>query len=371
MIVGVPKEIKPDEGRVALVPSGVAAFVAHGHKVLIERGAGAGSGIHDADYRRAGAQIVKAPAKLWERADLIVKVKEPLDDELSWMRPGQVLYTYLHLASDQGLTEALIERGVIAIGYETIQLDDGSLPLLVPMSEIAGRLAVQKGAQCLEAGVRGRGILLSGVSGVKPANVLVLGAGVAGSNACHIAAGMGARVTVMDINPARLRYLQDIFGGRLTTVMSNRANIEEEVADADLVIGAVLIPGARAPHLVSKALIRRMRPGSVVVDVCIDQGGCFATSKPTTHHDPVYHVDNVVHYCVSNMPGAVPRTSTYALTNVTLSYGLALADNGVDTTVRNDPALARGVNVYRGHLTHAAVAETFRKTYTPIDDMLG
>ena len=359
MIVGVPREIKQDENRVALAPAGVAAFVHHGHTVLVESGAGTGSGLPDAAYRRAGARIVRKARSIWERAGLIIKVKEPLGVELAWMRPGQILYTYLHLASNEGLTRALMKKKVAAVGYETIELSDGSLPLLVPMSEVAGRLAVQKGAQCLEAGSGGRGVLLSGASGVKPAYVVILGAGVAGSNACHIAVGMGAQVTVLDVNPARLRYLHDIMRGQVTTLMSNRAAIAEEMKQADLVIGAVLIPGARTPRLVTKGLVKRMKPGSAVVDVAIDQGGCFETSRPTTHSDPIYRVGEVVHYCVANMPGAVPMTSTYALTNVTLGYGLAIADKGLERAMDDDPALKRGVNTFDGHVTHRAVAEAF------------
>ena len=359
MQIGVPKEIKTDEARVALVPSGVAAFLAHGHTVLVEEAAGWGSGIPDAAYREAGAEVVPNAKQLWERADMIVKVKEPLGPELDMMRPGQIVYTYLHLASNEALTRALVAKHVIGVGYETIQLDDGSLPLLVPMSEVAGRLAVQKGAHCLEAIWGGRGVLLSGVSGVKPANVVILGAGIAGSNACHIAVRMGARVTILDVNPAKLRYLSDIMGGHVTTVMSNRANIDEEVSDADLVIGSVLIAGAKTPQLIDESLVKRMREGSALVDLAIDQGGCSTTSRPTTHRDPIYQMHGVVHYGVANMPGAVPRTSTYALTNVTLGYGLAIADHGIDKAVERDDALRRGVNVYDGHVTHQAVAETF------------
>lgn len=363
MIVGVPREIKADEDRVALVPSGVAAFVQQGHTVLVEQGAGLGSGIPDAQYQAAGAQMVSAAEGIWNRAELVIKVKEPLGDELRLLRPGQVLYTYLHLASDESLTRTLLERGVTAIGYETIQLDDGSLPLLFPMSEVAGRLAVQKGAMCLEATSGGRGVLLSGVSGVRPADVVILGAGTTGVNACKVAVGMGAHVSILDINPARLRYVYDIMGGHVTTVMSHTANIAEEVTSADLVICAVLLPGARAPRLITEDLVRQMRPGSAIVDVAIDQGGCCETSRPTTHHDPTYSVHGVIHYCVSNMPGAVPRTSTYALTNVTLDYGLALANKGVERALAEDPALRRGLNVWQGKVSHPAVARTFGLEY--------
>ncbi len=338
MIVGVPKEIKTAEARVALVPSGVAAFVSHGHRVLVESGAGVGSGIPDEAYRAAGATLVEGPGPVWRDADMVIKVKEPLGPELEALRPGLILYTYLHLASNEALTRRMLDARATGIAYETIQPPDGSLPLLTPMSEVAGRLSVQKGAQCLEAFSGGAGILLGGVSGVKPANVVILGAGVAGSNACQMAVGMGAHVTVIDIDPARLRHLHDIMGGRIATVMSNRANIAEEVTQADLVIGAVLVPGALAPMLVSGDLVRRMRPGSALVDIAIDQGGCVETARPTTHDNPTYLVHDVVHYCVANMPGAVPRTSTYALTNATLGYGLAVADKGFERAVAEDGA---------------------------------
>lgn len=359
MIVGVPKEIKADENRVALVPSGVAAFTAHGHGVVVENGAGSGSGISDAEYRAAGATLVKKASAIWERAELVVKVKEPLGPELDWMREGQIVYTYLHLASNEDLTRRLLAQGVTGIGYETVELDDGSLPLLVPMSEVAGRLAVQKAAQCLEAINRGRGMLLGGVSGVKPADVVILGAGVAGSNACRVAVGMGAHVSILDVNPGKLRYVYDTNGGRVTTIMSNRANVEEEVAKADVVIGTVLVAGAKTPQLISKGLVKRMRSGSAIVDIAIDQGGCAETSRPTTHRDPMYAVSDVVHYCVSNMPGAVPRTSTYALTNATLGYGLLIADHGFKEAILISEPLKRGVNTHAEKVRHKAVAEAF------------
>lgn len=359
MVIGVPREIKPGEARVAMVPSGVAAFQAHGHAVLVERGAGLGSGIDDASYQAAGAELLDDASSVWARAEMIVKVKEPVDRELDYLRPGQIVYTYLHLASNEALTRALMEKRVSAVAYETIQTEDGSLPLLTPMSEVAGRLSVQKGAQCMETHCGGLGVLLGGVSGVKPAHVVILGAGVAGSNACHIAVGMGANVTVLDINPARLRYLHDIMRGTVTTVMSNKATIAEEVQQADLVIGAVLVPGALAPRLVSEELVRRMKPRSAIVDIAIDQGGCIETARPTTHADPTYVLHDVVHYCVANMPGAVPRTSTYALTNVTLGYGLELADKGLAEAVATNPALRKGVNVHNGAVTYGAVAEAF------------
>ncbi len=359
MRIGVPKEIKADERRVAIVPSGVAAFRARNHRVMVEKGAGLGSGISDEAYAAAGAEVVPEPRDIWERADMIVKVKEPIGPELDWMQPGQIIYTYLHLASDETLTRKMLETGVIGIGYETVQLPDATLPLLAPMSEVAGRLAAQIGAHCLEASANGMGILLGGVSGVKPANVTILGAGVAGTHACQICVSMGAHVTVLDINPSRLRYLYDIMASRVTTVMSNAANLADEVTQADLVIGAVLVPGARTPRLITDDLVSQMRPGAAFVDIAIDQGGCSETSHPTTHHAPTFMAHDVVHYCVGNMPGAVPRTSTYALTNVTLGYGLAIADRGVDAAIAADPAIRSGINTYKGKLTCKGVAEAF------------
>ena len=356
MRIGVPKEIKVHEYRVGLVPAAARELVESGHEVLVQTGAAAGIGFTDADYQRVGAKIAATAADVFAKSEMIVKVKEPQPVECAMLRKGQVLYTYLHLAPDPKQTEALIKSGATCIAYETVTAPDGSLPLLTPMSEVAGRLSVQAGARCLEAPVGGPGILLGGVSGVKPAEVVILGAGVAGSNACQIAVGMGAHVTVIDINPARLRYLHDIMGGRVTTLMSNRANIEGEVCRADLVIGSVLVPGARAPHLVTRGMVRRMRRNSVIVDIAIDQGGCAETSRPTTHAEPTFRVHDVIHYCVANMPGAVPRTSTYALTNATLGYGLKLADRGFARAVAADAALRLGVNVHNGGVTHGAVA---------------
>ncbi len=357
MRVGVPKEIKADENRVALTPSGVAALGAHGHEVTVEHGAGRGSSIDDAAYVAAGARLGDVDAA-WA-ADLVLKVKEPVVDEYRHLRPELILFTYLHLAANEALTRVLVERHVRAIAYETIQLDDGALPLLAPMSEVAGKLAVQAGAWCLQATNGGRGILLSGVAGVRPAKVVILGAGIAGTSACQVAVGVGAYVSILDVQPAKLRYVHDILGGHVTTVMSNRANIEEEVRSADLVIGTVLIPGAKAPKLLSRALIAAMRPGSALVDVSIDQGGCSETSRPTSHRDPIYVEEGVVHYCVTNMPGAVPHTATYALTNATLSYALALADRGFEDAIDADPALRRGVNVAGGKIVHPGVAAAF------------
>jgi len=369
MRIGIPKEIKAEEKRVAITPSGVAALTSHGHTVLIERRAGLGSGITDQEFRRAGAKITSA-REAW-RAEMVIKVKEPLPSEFRYLRSDLILFTYLHLASSRRLTRELVHSGVTAVAYETIQLEDGSLPLLAPMSEIAGRLAVQVGAWCLESQHGGSGVLLSGASGVRPAKVVVLGAGIAGSNACQIAAGMGAHVSVIERNPNRLRYLHDILGGHLTTLMSNRANIEEEVRGADLVIGTVLIAGAKAPRLITRRMVRSMRPGSAIVDVSIDQGGCVETARPTTHRHPIYIAERVVHYAVTNMPGIVPYTSTFALTNATFQYALALANRGLHAALLEDVTLRRGVNVMGGRITHAGVAEAFGMTHTPIDEMLG
>ncbi|MBF6567427.1 MAG: alanine dehydrogenase [Candidatus Binataceae bacterium] len=356
MIVGVLKEIKSDERRVALTPAGVPAFVGHGHTVLIERGAGIGSDLDDYAYRAAGAKIIEGPAKIWKDAEMILKVKEPQASEFKYLRPGLVLFTYLHLAPDQSQAHELLKRRVSAIGYETVQLDDGSLPLLAPMSEVAGSLSIQAGAWCLQSQNGGRGILLSGASGVRPGKVLVLGGGIAGSNACRVAAGVGAEVTIMDLNPTRLRYLNDLFAGRVMTLMSNRATIEEEVPQADLVIGTVLLPGARTPRLISLKTVKRMKRGAAIVDLSIDQGGISETSRPTTHADPIYIEHDVVHYCVTNMPGAVPHTSTYALTNTTLSYALEIADHGLLEAGLRNPALRRGLNTHEGQVVHPAVA---------------
>ena len=358
MRIGVPKEIVAEEMRVALTPSGTAALIAHGHEVLMERGAGAGSRLDDAAYVHAGATLATA-AEVWERAEMILKVKEPQASEFPHLRPDLILFTYLHLAAHEALTRTLIERRVRAIAYETIQLEDGALPVLAPMSEVAGRLAVQAGAWCLQAANGGRGVLLSGVAGVRPGKIAILGAGIAGSSACQVAVGVGAHVSILDVHPAKLRYVHDILGGHVTTVMSNRANIEEEVASADLVIGAVLIPGAKAPTLVPRTLVRAMRPGAALIDLSIDQGGCAETSRPTSHRAPIYEEEGVVHYCVANVPGAVPHTSTHALTNATLSYALALADHGFPRAVARDPALRRGVNVAEGAVWHPGVAAAF------------
>ncbi len=358
MLVGVPKEIKTDEYRVAMIPVGVEELTRAGHKVLIQAGAGQGSGISDAHYAANGAEITSAEV-IWKRADLIVKVKEPLPSEWPLLRQGQIVFTYFHFAADEPLTRAVIESGITAIAYETIKDARGQLPLLTPMSEVAGRMSIQEGAKYLERPFEGRGILLGGVPGVLPAHVVILGGGVVGANAAKVAAGLGANVTIMDINLDRLRYLDDVMPKNVTTLFSDRHNIVDSLTLADLVIGAVLIPGARAPYLVRREDLKKMKPGSVIIDVAIDQGGCIETSKPTTHREPTYIVDEVIHYCVTNMPGAVGRTSTYALTNVTLPYALQLANKGLDRAVKENPALREGVNIHRGKVTNQAVAATF------------
>ena len=370
MIIGVPKEIKTEENRVAVTPTGVAGFVARSHKVLIQKGAGLGSALTDRAYESAGATIVETAEDVWQQADMIMKVKEPQVSEYPLLRPGLILFTYLHLAANESVTRALLNRKVTAIGYETIQLDDGSLPLLAPMSEIAGRLSIQVGAWCLQAENGGRGILLGGASGVRPAKVVILGAGMSGTAACQVATGMGAYVSILDINPSKLRYVHDILGGHLTTLMSNRANLEEEVIEADLVIGSVLIPGAQAPKLISRALVRRMKAGAAFIDIAIDQGGCAETSRPTTHREPIYVDEDVVHYCVTNMPAIVPNTSTYALTNSTLSYGLQLANRGFFQALARSKALAKGLNTYAGKITHEGVANAFNRPWTPVEEVI-
>jgi alanine dehydrogenase len=355
--VGVPRELKNHEYRVAITPSGVHELVRHGHEVVVERDAGAGSSISDDDYAAAGAKVLCSADDVWATAELILKVKEPVREEYDRMRRGQVLFTYLHLAASRACTDALLERGVTAIAYETVELADRSLPLLAPMSEVAGRLAPQVGAHCLLRAEGGRGVLMGGVSGVYPAKVVVIGAGVSGRNAAVIATGMQAEVLLLDRNIERLREVDRVHQGRVRTVASNSLEIERAVLEADLVIGAVLVPGAKAPTLVSNDLVSRMKPGSVLVDISIDQGGCFEDSRPTTHDDPTYRVHQSVFYCVANMPGAVPRTSTYGLTNVTLPYVVELADRGWRDALRADPALARGLNTHDGAVTYGPVAE--------------
>ena len=357
MQVGIPREIKTHEYRVAITPAGVHELVAHGHRVFIEQGAGVGSSITDDEFRAAGATMLATADEVWAAGDLILKVKEPIAAEYHRMRQGQTLFTYLHLAASRECTEALMRQGVTSIAYETVELPDRSLPLLAPMSEVAGRLAPQVGANALMRANGGRGVLLGGVTGVRKANVVVLGGGVAGLNAAVIAMGMQANVSVLDRSVARLRYIDSEFNGAMQTITSNAYEVEKAVLDADLVIGAVLVPGAKAPKLVSNDLVRRMKPGSVLVDIAIDQGGCFEDSHPTTHADPTFPVHNSLFYCVANMPGAVPNTSTYALTNVTLPYAVALADKGWKEALRSDAALAKGLNTHAGHVTYAEVAE--------------
>ena len=368
MIVGIPREVKDNEYRVAVTPEGVRELERAGHDVVIETHAGEGSALADDAFAAAGAEIVPTADAVFERADMIVKVKEPQPEEFERFRDGQMLFTYLHLAADKALTEFLLERRVAAVAYETVETPDGRLPLLAPMSEIAGRIAPQVGAYYLMRPYDGRGVLMGGAAGVAPARVVVIGAGMAGLNAAWIAAGMEAEVAVVDKNVDRLRFVDQIQRGRIQTVMSSDLAIERLVLDADLVIGAVLIPGARTPHVVSEAMVEAMRAGSVIVDISIDQGGCVETAHVTTHSDPTYVIHDVVHYCVGNMPGAVPRTSTYALTNVTVPYAIAIASKGLDGAVRDDPALALGVNAYAGALTNAGVAEAHGLPYVPLAD---
>jgi alanine dehydrogenase len=368
--IGVPSEIKPDEYRVAITPAGARELVSHGHEVYLEKEAGAGSQFADDEYTAAGATIIGHADDVWGIADMVLKVKEPIAEEYHRMRPGLTLFTYLHLAADKACTDALLENKVTGIAYETVQLADGSLPLLAPMSEVAGRLGPQVGAYHLMRSGGGYGALLGGVPGTRPAHVVVIGGGVSGQHAAQIAVGMGARVTVLDRNIAKLRQLDAIYQGRVQTVASNAYEVERAVLGADLVIGAVLLPGAKAPKVVSNDLVKRMKPGSVLVDIAIDQGGCFEDSHPTTHADPVYRVHNSVFYCVANMPGAVPNTSTYALTNVTLPYAVELANRGWRDALRADPALAGGLNTHDGHVTNAPVAAAHGYDSIPVADAL-
>lgn len=370
MIVGLPQEIMDNEYRVALTPGGVESLVHEDQVVLVQRGAGEGSGFGDDEYASAGAILVDTPAEAYA-ADLVVKVKEPLPAEYDLLRPNLTLFTFLHLAAQEPLTQALLDRRVNAVAYETVQRDDGTLPLLTPMSEIAGRMAVQIGAHLLERPQGGRGVLLGGVPGVRQGSVVILGGGVVGTNAAQMALGMGARVTVMDVNLERLRYLDQVLHGSLSTVASNRRNIAEAVRRAELLIGAVLIAGARAPRLVSEEMIASMAPGSVVIDIAVDQGGCIETIHLTTHSNPTYTLHDIVHYGVPNVPGAVPRTSTYALSNATLPYMLALAQRGFQAAIRSDKALARGVNTAYGEITHQAVAKALSRQHVPIERLVG
>ncbi|MEP6756936.1 MAG: alanine dehydrogenase [Chthonomonadales bacterium] len=370
MIIGVPKEIKNNEYRVALVPAGAEVLVEEGHQVIVEQGAGLGTSIEDIEYIAAGASIVPTAADIFKHADLIIKVKEPMEAEYDLLRQGQIVFTYFHFAASEQLTMAMVKSKSVCIAYETIQMPDGTLPLLTPMSEVAGRMAIQEGAKFLERPMEGRGILLAGVPGVQPANVMILGGGIVGANAAKIAAGFGANVYILDINMERLRYLDDIMPANVTTIFSNRTNIRQLLPSADLVIGGVLRRGAKAPVLVSREMLKMMKRGAVIVDVAVDQGGCFETTKPTTHSKPTYMVEGVVHYCVANMPGAVAGTSTYALTNETLPYLRRLANKGWKQASRDSKALKMGLNVVDGKVCFPDIAEQFSLPYTPVDDLL-
>lgn len=370
MIIGVPKEIKTREYRVGMVPAGVRALVRDGHTVLVEKSAGVGSGIPDSEYVRVGAEIGRSADEVWRKAEMIVKVKEPVAPEYERIQSGQIIYTYFHLAAVPKLAKVLVKKEVAAVAYETIQLNDGSLPLLRPMSEVAGKMSIQVGAACLEKEHGGKGILLGGVPGVRRGRVAIIGGGVVGTNAAKIAVGLGAEVTVLDVNLNQLAYLDDVFLGRIGTMASDSENIARAVREADLVVGAVLLTGGKAPTLVSEALVAEMSPGSVVVDVAVDQGGCIETCRPTTHDDPTYVKHGVIHYCVANMPGAVPQTSTFALTNTTLPYARNIANLGLAEAVARSSALAKGVNTFGGHVTYEAVARDLGYPYVPLDDAI-
>ena len=370
MIIGVPKEIKPSENRVALTPAGVMEFIKAGHTVFVQSTAGDGSGFSDAEYKKAGAKILPKIEDVYKKAQMIIKVKEPIAKEYKLIQKDQLLFTYFHFASYEPLTKAMIKSGAVCLAYETVESTDRSLPLLIPMSEVAGRMAIQEGAKYLEKPMGGRGILLGGVPGVAPAKVLVLGGGIVGTQAAKMAAGLGAKVTILDVSLKRLRYLADVMPANVTTMMSNEYTIRKLIKDHDLIVGAVLIPGAKAPNLITRDMLKEMRPGTVVVDVAVDQGGCIETCKPTTHEDPVYVVDGVVHYCVANMPGAVPYTSTIALTNATLPYALQLANKGWKKACEDNLELKLGLNVVNGKVVYKAVAEAFGLKYTPIEQVM-
>ena len=369
MIVGVPTEVKTREYRVGMIPAGARMLTARGHKVIVQQGAGLGSGIPDDDYRAAGAEILATADEVWKRADMIFKVKEPLPVEYARMREGQILYTYLHLAAAPELTQELIKRGVTGVAYETIELDDGRLPLLQPMSAVAGRMAIQVAATYLEKEKGGKGILLGGVPGVRRGRVSIIGGGVVGQHAARMAIGLGAQVDILDINNDTLAYVDDIYQGRVNTLFSDPLSIEESVMRADVVVGAVLIAGAKAPRLVTEALIKKMEAGSVIVDVAVDQGGCIETCHPTTHDNPTFTVHDVIHYCVANMPGAVARTSTFALNNATLNYGVRIADQGIVAAAAADHVLAKGLNTYKGKITHKAVAAAVNADFVPFANL--
>jgi alanine dehydrogenase len=365
MIVGVPREIKRDEYRVGLLPVGVEELTRAGHRVLVEAGAGVGSGLSDQEYARHGAEMIADAPEIFARADMLIKVKEPQPAEVALLRRGQVVFTYFHLAADRDLTESLLRSGCIAVAYETLSDDRGRLPLLTPMSEVAGRMSIQEGAKYLERPQMGRGILLAGVPGVEPAHITILGGGIVGANAARIAAGFGANIGLLDIDMDRLRYLDEIMPPNVTTLFSDRHTVREQLRRADLVIGAVLVPGAKAPHLIDREDLKLMKPGSVIIDVAVDQGGCVATTRPTTHSDPTFVVDEVLHYCVANMPGAVGRTSTFALCNVTLPWALKIANRGLLAAAGSLPPVARAVNLCEGEVTNRAVADTFGLSYNP------
>lgn len=371
MIIGVPKEIKNNENRVAIIPAGVRAFSQAGHQVLVEKSAGLGSGIKDVEFSQAGATIIETAEEVFKKAEMIVKVKEPLPSEYNLLKPGQIVYTYLHFASSLELTKAMMDRKIIGIAYETVQTENGYLPLLAPMSEVAGKMAAHIAAYYLALPYGGRGVLMGGVPGVSPAKVVVIGGGTVGTCAAKVAAGLGAKVTLLDISIKRLRYLDDVLPKNITLIVSNQHNIEEKIRDADAVIGAVLIPGAEAPKLVTEEMLKKMKPNSVIVDVAIDQGGCFETSRPTSHSEPVYKVHNVLHYCVTNMPGAFARTSTFALTNATLPYGLEIANKGYKKALRENKALAKGLNIIDGKITYEPVAKAFNLKYYPVKEVIG
>lgn len=370
MIIGVPKEIKNNENRVAVDPSGVVEFTKRGHEVYIQSTAGNGSGFTDEQYIEAGAKILPTIEEIYEIAEMIMKVKEPIEPEYKLCKKDQLIFTYFHFASYEPLTKAMIESGAVCLAYETVEKADRSLPLLIPMSEVAGRMAVQEGAKYLEKPLKGRGILLGGVPGVRPAKVMILGGGVVGTNAAKMAAGMGADVTILDLNLQRLRYLDDVMPANVNTFMSSEYNIRELISTHDLIIGAVLIPGAKAPHLITKDMLKEMQPGTVLVDVAVDQGGCIETCKPTTHQDPTFIIDDVVHYCVANMPGAVPYTSTLALTNATLPYAIQLANKGWKQACNDNEELKLGLNVINGEVVYKGVADAFDMPYTPVDKFL-
>ncbi|WP_017260136.1 alanine dehydrogenase [Pedobacter arcticus] len=359
MIIGIPKEIKNNENRVAITPAGVKSFVDQNHRVYIQKSAGEGSGFSDDEYRNAGAQLLETIEEVYAIAEMVCKVKEPIEREYNLIKADQLIFTYFHFASSRALTEAMIARKAVCLAYETVEADDRSLPLLIPMSEVAGRMAVQEGAKYLGKPSGGRGVLLGGVAGVKPANVLILGGGIVGTESAKMAAGLGANVTIMDISLKRLRYLNDVLPANVDTVVANPYQIEEAVKTADLIIGAVLIPGAKAPHLVKKEMLKLMRPGTVLIDVAVDQGGCIETAKPTTHENPIYIIDGIVHYCVSNMPGAVPYTSTMALTNATLPYALQLANKGWKLACEQNAELRKGLNIVNGKVVYKGVADAF------------